>query len=106
MSRTYRNKNSTGYYMGRREFDGKNKYWKHIGYGLLWYRETWEEYQLSIHKDGADWRMTAPSWWIHDFHTIKERTRTRMVLQKVYKLIDYEDSPEFPLDKKPYVYYW
>jgi len=41
-----------------------------------------------------------------DTSTIKERQQTRNLLQQVYKLIDYEDSPEFPLDKKPYEYYW
>ena len=50
--------------------------------------------------------MSTPSWWIHDTNTIKERGQTRLAIQKVYKLIDYEDSPEFPLDKKPHIYYW
>ena len=106
MSRTYRNKSSTGYYTGRREFDGRNKHWANMGYNSIWFKETWNEYVLEIHKDGADWNMSTPSWWIHDTSTIKERGHTRVAIQKVYKLIDYEDSPEFPLDKKPHEYYW
>ena len=77
-----------------------------MGYKSHWFNELWRDYVLEIHKDGSDWRMHAPSWWIREFHTIKERGQTRLTIQKVYKLIDYEDSPEFPLDKKPYIYYW
>ena len=106
MSRTYRNKTTSGYYTGRREFDGRNKHWIVLGYDTIYTIETWEEYTLNIHKDGADWNMSTPSWWIHDTSTIKERQQTRNLINKVYTLIDYEESPEFPLDKKPYEYYW
>ena len=106
MSRTIRNKNSMGWYTGRREFDGRNKHWDTLDPKFRIVRDTWEEYILNIHKDGADWNMSTPSWWIHDTSTVKERIATRMAIQKVYKLIDYEDYIEFPLDKKPYEYYW
>jgi len=76
-------------------------YWKQ------WYPEKSEKWCMAmLHRDGNDWCMTTPSSWIHDTSTIKERQQTRNLLQQVYKLIDYEDSPEFPLDKKPYEYYW
>jgi len=105
MSKTYRDKNSTGWFTGRREFEGRNKHWINMGYSTILAIETWDEYILDIHRDGT-WRMSTPSWWIHDTSTIKERAQTRMAIQKVYKLIDYEESPEFPLDKKPHEYYW
>jgi len=106
MSRTYRNKGSSGYYTGRREFDGRNKHWDTLGYTSQLFTESYEEYTLEIHRDGANWNMSTPSWWVHDTSTIKERGMTRKVIQQVYKLIDYEDVEEFPLDKKPYEYYW
>jgi len=103
MSRTYRK--GTGWYTNRRDLEGRNKHIIFMGYSGILEEETWEEHLRDTHKDGA-WNMSTPSWWIHDTSTIKERVKTRMVVQKIYKLIDYEDSPEFPLDKKPYVYYW
>jgi len=103
MSRTHRKGN--GWYINRRDLDGRNKHWDTLDPEFRIARETWGEHLRDTHKDGA-WNMSTPSWWIHDTSTIKERVQTRMALQRVYNLIDYEDAEEFPLDKKPYVYYW
>lgn len=105
MSRTIRRPNSNGWVETKREFEGRNNHWKNLGYGIHWYAETWEEYKLGIHKDGT-WTYSTPSWWIKEMHTKPRRMKTRLEIQKVYKLIDYEDTEEFPLDKKPHVYYW
>jgi len=78
-----------------------------MSYWAQWYPEySKRRSDAEFHRDGRDWYMSTPSWWIHDTMTIKERARTRMAIQKVYKLIDYEDYVEFPLDKKPHEYYW
>lgn len=58
------------------------------------------------HSDAERTMKQVPSWWIRNFHTVQERVITRDLTRKVLKLADYEDSPEFPLDKKPYIYYW
>lgn len=105
MSRTIRRPHSLGWYVSRREFEGRNNHWKNLGYSLHWYEETWEEYLLSTHKDGT-WTYSTPGWWNKEMHTRPKRVKTRLGIQKVYKLIDYEDTEEFPLDKKPHVYYW
>ena len=106
MSRTYRNKNYTGYYTGRRELDGIRKHDDTLGYTTRYYQETWERYQLEIHKDGSAWNMSTPMWWYHQENTVPRRAKETILIKQVLRLIDYEDSPEFPLDKKPHIYYW
>jgi len=103
MSRT--NRSSGRWYYNKREFDGVNKHWDILDPEFRIARGTWEEHLREIRQENS-WNMSTPSWWIHDTSTIRERQQTRNLLQQVYKLIDYEDSPEFPLDKKPYEYYW
>lgn len=105
MSRTIRRPQSLGWYESRREFEGRNKHWKNMGYAAHWHDESWEHYILGIHKDGT-WAYSTPSWWIKEMHTVPRRAKEHIQIQKVYKLIDYEDVEEFPLDKKPHIYYW
>jgi len=47
-----------------------------------------------------------PGWWIHDFHEVPMRAKTRNILKKVKRLVDYEDVEEFPIARKPHIYYW
>ena len=93
MSRTYRNKNNKP--------DWANNYF------TTWYPWESKKWQNAMfHKDGTDWFMHTPMWWHHEMHTKPRRAKTRVATQRVYKLIDYEDAEEFPLDKKPHIYYW
>lgn len=50
--------------------------------------------------------MSTPSHWVHDMMTVPQRAETRRLLQVLHRLHDLEDSPEFPLSKKPHMYYW
>lgn len=104
MSRTIRRPQSHGGYY-KKEFEGRNTHWENLGYGTHWYAESWEEWLRDVHKDGT-WTMSTPSSWNKAYHTKPRRAKTRMAIQKVYKLIDYEDEVNFPLDKKPHIYYW
>jgi hypothetical protein len=56
-------------------------------------------------SDDWYWANT-PGWWIALMHTTKRRRETRDLLMKTIRLKDYEDTPLFPLDKKPHIYYW
>jgi len=93
MSRTYRNTNN-------------KPNWAN-SYFTIWHGEESKEWHNAMfHRDGRDWFMSTPGWWVHDMMTVKERAITRMAIQRVYKLIDYDDYVEFPLHKKPHNYYW
>jgi len=77
------------------------------GYWKKWYPNmTIKKFMSIFHKDGEQHFMNTPSWWHTEMHTRPKRVRTRIQIQKVYTLIDYEDAEEFPLDKKPHIYYW
>lgn len=58
------------------------------------------------HSDACYTMQSTPSYWIHDYHTVPRRRKTRDLSKKILRLDNYEDAPEFPLDKKPYIYYW
>ena len=47
-----------------------------------------------------------PGYWNHDYTEVPNRRKERDLLKKIPRLIDYEESPLFPLAKKPYEYYW
>ena len=112
MSRTYRKYHNRD---SRKEWEGRRKnlleitYW---GYIVDWYEEKWySSYEMHIKNASRDgqargWNMTTPSWYNRDYHTKPRRAKTRKAIQQVLKLADYEDAPEFPLDKKPHIYYW
>lgn len=50
--------------------------------------------------------MSTPSWWISVSHTRPQRSQTRQLISKTMRLLDLEDTPLFPLAKKPHHYYW
>jgi hypothetical protein len=56
-------------------------------------------------KHHLEW-MNTPGWWIRQYMTRPQRSRTQAVIAKVFKLADLEDAPEFPLAKKPFLYFW
>ena len=48
-----------------------------------------------------------PKWWNRLYHIKPKRQETRRLIHKTIRLIDYEDTPEFPLgNKKPHEYWW
>ena len=108
MSRTYRRPQSLGWVNGRKDWEGKKRHFDicvSYGWGCYIYEETWEEFLRDLHKDGT-WTYSTPSEWNRQYHTKPRRAKTRIQIQKIYRLIDYEDCPEFPIDKKPHIYYW
>lgn len=54
---------------------------------------------------GHHW-LRSPGWWIHDFMTRPQRAEVRRLTRVVMRLSDLDDAPEFPLAKKPHIYYW
>ena len=53
-----------------------------------------------------NWSNGCPKWWNKLFHIRPRRQKERVGCRKITFLGDYEDSPEFPLSKKPHSYYW
>jgi hypothetical protein len=67
-----------------------------------------------LKREIAKWRGDAgwhgnysetPSWWIHDFHEVPHRARTRNALKKI-NLDNYEEVDIDPKYKLPHIYYW
>lgn len=59
--------------------------------------------------------MATPGWWVKEMMTKPQRAQTRAAIHEVMKMqyvVDdparwgYVDMPNFPLAKKPHVYYW
>ena len=57
---------------------------------------------------GAGWRWLSqtPGWWVRLFMTKPKRQTERQLVQKLHKLPDVEDAPEFPVAKKPHKYFY
>jgi hypothetical protein len=57
---------------------------------------------------GEEWRWlrVTPGWWTRVMMTRPQRAETRQLIEKVKRLDDLEESPLFPLAKKPHQYYW
>lgn len=67
-----------------------------------------KKFNAMWHADG--YRFYAcrgtPSAWTNAFMTRPQRAEVRRLTHKVMRLIDLEDTPLFPLAKKPHQYYW
>jgi hypothetical protein len=68
-----------------------------------------------LKREIAKWRSDSgwhgdygksPSWWNTIYTESPNRRKERDILKKIPRLIDYEETPVFPLAKKPVVYYW
>ena len=57
-------------------------------------------------KNEYNFYSRAPSWHTNLFCHRPARRKEKSLCRKVKYLEDYEDSPEFPLARKPFVYYW
>lgn len=51
------------------------------------------------------WQNT-PGWWVRVMMTAPQRAKTRTLLRSLHNLVDLETHSEFPLSKKPHLYYW
>lgn len=82
-------------------------------------KEWWIEYLYpglpnEVGKKRADARfhsdnlraMSTPSWWVREYMTAPQRQEVRRLVRKVLLMSDLEDTPLFPLAKKPHLYYW
>lgn len=49
---------------------------------------------------------SSPGWWVREMMTRPQRAKTRELINEVKKLDDLENAPEFPLARKPHIYYW
>lgn len=56
--------------------------------------------------DNWQWLRSTPSEWVRIMMTKPQRAETRRLLHAVQKMDDLDDAPQFPLAKKPHVYYW
>jgi hypothetical protein len=59
-----------------------------------------------LFRDGQATMQSTPSWWIREFMTVPQRAQVRALTQELHRLWDIEDAPEFPLAKKPHLYFW
>lgn len=64
-----------------------------------------KRYRAHYHSDSYRC-MSTPSWWVNVQMTRPQRQQVRRLLSKVMLLRDLEDTPLFPLGKKPHEYYW
>lgn len=70
----------------------------HKSYRNIYYKHK----KYVVRYDNAYGKM--PKWWVHDFHTKRRRAKVRREIRRAL----YEDMYEcdWPLDKKPQIYYW
>ena len=64
---------------------------------------------ISKWRADAGWHSTytkSPGWFNHLYSEKPMRRQTRDLLIGTKKLQDYEETMEFPLHKKPHIYYW
>ena len=94
--------------MARTFHHGNKAKERHFGICLHWSRYKRPEETPPKRKRWKDeWHwMNTPGWWIKERMTVPQRAEVRQLKQKVMRLVDLEDAPEFPLVKKPHVYYW
>lgn len=70
-------------------------------------RKLFESTGKKLPRNHQRWHwMSTPSWWINEFMTRPQRQKVRQLVSKTFRLSDIEDAPEFPLAKKPHIYYW
>jgi hypothetical protein len=92
---------------------GKAKRHSREYFRRYWGDLTWRQYMRQfftadeLEKAQPDYSAN-PSWWIHDFHTVPWRARTRQWIALVRRthLIDLDALPPAPGWKKPIQYYW
>lgn len=108
MSRTYRRK--TARYQLQEQTDRIHSWaaWATARGATSDVDKVREEIQTArdrFHLDG-NWTMTTPAWWIRMAMTRPQRQRTRALCDLTLRLCDLDDTPLFPLAKRPHVYYW
>lgn len=54
--------------------------------------------------DNWQWHKQEPKWWVKIHKHRKQRAKTRLAIHSVMR--NKYSGVEFPLDKKPWVYYW
>ena len=105
MSRTKRRRKDKAPDWVYRDYTFNNYYWS-------WVTITDKD---KIKKELARWHSDAgwhgdygetPGHWIHDFHEVPFRARTRNKLKKILTLDDYEEADVNLTYKKPHIYYW
>jgi len=63
------------------------------------------KYSRHSKMDYWRWLCSEPRWW-RTLHKHKpRRSATKELINKIYKGYDIEDLA-YPLDKKPWIYYW
>lgn len=102
MSRTYRRlKGDQTHHLDGLRDQGWMEY-KHKG---LSYEKAKVLEHAKWHSDSG-WVMTTPSWWVRMTETVPQRAEVRQLISKVLRLKDLEETPLFPLAKRPSVYCW
>ena len=106
MSRTYRRRKDKAPDWVHRDWDNWN--WGEvvhppdlIGDALKKEVSKWHS-DAGYHSDYGD----CPKWFNKLFHIIPERRAAKRLQNKVLRLADYEDAPEFPLCHGKTEYYW
>lgn len=102
MSRTVRRKNA-----GPQDYKWLFSDW-HLRYSYpgVGKEKAKTKTKANYHSDGYRGMSSTPGWWVNEFMTRPQRAKTRALTHKVMALDDLEDAPEFPLAKKPHIYYW
>ena len=80
--------------------------WKNWEHETPLKRKRFEKKYHYITSYHYDWLNGTPHDWITEMMEKPKRAQTRELLSIVLHLEDYEDSPEFPLARKPHIYYW
>jgi hypothetical protein len=109
MSRTYRRSKDKA-----PNWVTKNWEWNNSITGIFWIAPPLTG--KAAKKEVSKWHSDAgwhnedyngfPKWFNKLHHIIPERREAKRVQRKVLELIDYEDSPEFPLCRGKTEYYW
>lgn len=77
-----------------REFD--NKFNNIIGSFSYQFYTQWNKHY--------NWPKNEPKWWRKLYKHKKRRIKTKQLLNKQLK--DVKEELVYPLDKKPWIYYW
>lgn len=85
------------------------------------YLESWVESNISNNKNfkkqetakhytDNGWKGyhldRGPHWFVREYMTVPSRREAKRCETKIKALLDYNDSPEFPLHRKPKEYWW
>lgn len=80
---------------------------KRFGYKHYHHLYEGDPARPKLKRNHCHWKwMREPNWFIREYMTIPQRAEVRNLISKVEHLVDLEDTPEFPLAKKPKLYYW